>query len=62
MFYLLGDMVAGHGRDSCHEVAGDEGADHHRASAGWLLLQWVAVKVQRREDDGHLADLTGIAL
>lgn len=54
-------MVARHGRDARHEVAGDEGADDHRAPAGRLLLQWVTVKVQGGEDDRHLADLTGIA-
>lgn len=54
-------MVARHGRDASHEIAGDEGADHHRASAGRLLLQWVAVKVQGGQDDWHLADLTRVA-
>lgn len=59
--YLLWDVVARHCSDSGHEVAGDEGADHHRAPAGWLLLQWVTVKVQGGQDDRHLADLTGEA-
>lgn len=61
MSYLLWDMVARRGRDASHKIAGDKGADHHRAPAGWLLLQRVTVKVQRRQDDWHLADLTGIA-
>lgn len=61
MVYLLWDMVARHGGDAGHEIAGDEGADHHRAPAGGLLLQWVTVKVQGGQDDRHLADLTGIA-
>lgn len=59
--YLLWDVVARHCRDTGHEVAGDEGADHHGAPAGRLLLQGVTVKVQRGEDDWHLADLTGVA-
>lgn len=59
--YLLGDVVSWHGGDAGHEIAGDEGANHHRAPAGWLLLQRVAVKVQGGQDDGHLADLTGVA-
>lgn len=54
-------MVARHGGDASHEVAGNEGADNHRAPAGWLLLQWVTVKVQGGQDDWHLADLTGVA-
>lgn len=54
-------MVAWHGRDTGHEVAGDKGADHHRTPAGWLLLQWVTVKVQGCQDDRHLADLTRVA-
>ena len=58
--YLLWDVVARRGGDTRHEVAGDEGADHHRAPAGRLLLQRVAVKVQGGQDDGHLADLTRI--
>lgn len=33
MVYLLWDMVAWHSRDSCHEVAGDEGTNHHGAPA-----------------------------
>ena len=53
-------MVARHGRDARHEVAGDEGADHHRTPTGRLFLQRVAVEVQRGEDDRHLADLAGI--
>lgn len=44
--YLLWDMVARHGSDACHEVAGDKGSNDHRAPAGWLLLEWVTVKVQ----------------
>lgn len=59
--YLLRDLVAGLGRDAGHEIAGDEGADHHGAPAGWLFLERVAVKVQRGQDDRHLADLTGVA-
>lgn len=59
--HLLWDMIAGHGGDAGHEVAGDKCSDHHRAPAGWLLLQWVTVKVQGGEDDRHLADLTRIA-
>ena len=59
--HLFGDLVSGRGGDPRHEVAGDEGADDHGALAGRLLLQGVAVKVQRCEDDGHLADLTGVA-
>lgn len=59
--HLLWDVVSRHGRDACHEVAGDEGADHHGAPTGWLLLQWVAVKVQGGQDDWHLADLTRVA-
>lgn len=55
--YLLWDMAARRGGDARHEVAGDEGADDHRAAAGRLLLQRVTVKVQRGQDDGHLADL-----
>lgn len=58
--YLLWDMAAWRGGHARHEVAGDEGADHHRAPAGRLLLQRVAVKVQGGQDDGHLADLTRI--
>lgn len=61
MTYLLWDVVAWHGGDASHEVAGDEGADHYRAPTGWLLLQWVTVKVQRGQDDRHLADLTRVA-
>lgn len=59
--HLLWDMIARHGGDASHEVAGDKGADHHGAPAGRLLLQWVTVKVQRGQDDWHLADLTGVA-
>lgn len=59
--YLLWDVVAWRGGHARHEIAGDEGADHHRAPAGRLLLQRVAVKVQGGQDDGHLADLTRIA-
>lgn len=55
--YLLWDVVARHGGDARHEVAGDEGADHHRAPAGGLLLQGVPVKVEGCEDHWHLADL-----
>lgn len=58
--YLLWDMVARHGRDAGHEIVGDEGADHHRAPAGWLLLQRVTVKVQRGQDDWHLTDLARV--
>lgn len=54
-------MVARHGRDASHEITGDEGADHHRAPAGRLLLEWVTVKVQGGQYDWHLADLPGIA-
>lgn len=54
-------MVSRRGGDPRHEVAGDEGADHHGAPAGRLLLQRVSVKVQGGQDDGHLADLTGVA-
>lgn len=54
-------MVAWHGWDTGHEVAGDKGADHHRAPAGGLLLQWVTVKVQGGQDDRHLTDLTRVA-
>lgn len=59
--YLLRDVVPWHGGDAGHEIAGDEGTNHHRAPAGRLLLQRVAVKVQGGQDDGHLADLTGVA-
>lgn len=58
--YLLWDMVARRGGDARHEIAGDEGADDHGAAAGRLLLQRVTVKVQRGQDDGHLADLTRV--
>lgn len=61
MAYLLWDVVSWRGRDAGHEIIGDEGADHHRAPAGGLFLQRVAVKVQGGQDDRHLADLTGIA-
>lgn len=54
-------MVVGRGGDAGHEVAGDEGADDDGASARGLLLQRVAVEVQRRQDHGHLADLTRVA-
>ena len=54
-------MVSGLGGDAGHEVAGDEGADHHRAPAGRLLLLCVTVKVQGGQNDRHLADLTGVA-
>ncbi len=59
--YLLREVVAWHCGDASHEIAGDEGADHHGAPAGRLLLQWVTVKVQWRQDDRHLADFTGVA-
>lgn len=58
--YLFWDMVAWCSGDASHEIAGDEGADHHRAPAGRLLLQRVPVKVQRGQDDGHLAYLPRI--
>lgn len=58
---LLWDVVSRRGRDPRHEVAGDEGADDHGAPAGRLLLQRVPVKVQGGQDDGHLADLPGVA-
>lgn len=58
--YLFWDMVARRSGDASHKIAGDEGANHHRAPAGRLLLQRVPVKVQRGQDDGHLADLPRI--
>lgn len=54
-------MVARRGRDACHEVTGDEGANHNRTPAGGLFLQRVTIKVQGGEDDRHLADLARIA-
>lgn len=59
--HLLRDVVSWRGGDPRHEVAGDEGADDYGAPAGRLLLQRVAVKVQGGQDDGHLADLAGVA-
>lgn len=56
--YLFRDLVVWSCGDAGHEVAGDEGSDDDGPSAGWLLLQRVAIKVQRGEDDWHLADLT----
>lgn len=55
---LFRDVVVRCGGDAGHEVAGDEGPDDHGAPARGLLLQGVAVKVQRRQDHRHLADLT----
>lgn len=60
--YLFWDMVAWRSGDASHEIAGDEGADHHRAPAGRLLLQRVPVKVQGGQDDRHLTDLPRITL
>lgn len=54
-------MVIRRGSDARHEVAGDEGPDDDGASAGRLLLQRVAVEMQRHEDDWHLTDLTRVA-
>lgn len=31
--HLFWDMVAWHGRDASHKIAGDKGADHHGAPA-----------------------------
>lgn len=58
--YLLWDVVARRGRYPCHEVTGDEGADHHGAPARRLLMHGVAVKVQGGQDDRHLTDLTRV--
>lgn len=54
-------MVIRRGSNARHEVAGDEGSDDDGAPAGRLLLQRVAVEMQRHEDDGHLTDLTRVA-
>lgn len=58
--HLLWEVVARHGWDARHEVAGDEGANDNRASARRLLLQRVPVKVQGGQNDRHLADLTRV--
>ncbi len=56
--HLFRDLVVWSSGDAGHEVAGDEGSDDDRPSAGRLLLERVTIKVQWGEDDWHLADLT----